>query len=111
MGLVACGWLLGAPAAIPSDNEPSTLAPLTRSHPNSGLAESSGLRLEKPAQPHRSSIKKPELGGRPPRPSTVPSGIASALRRQPRWDFPRRHLAAARLAPRSPDDSADPFPS
>lgn len=109
--LAACGWLLGLPADLPSDNEPPVLAPLTHGHPITALAENSGMRLQKPAQSYRTSLKKPEFGGRLPRPTAVPSIITSAQHHQPRWDLPRRHLAAARLIPRAADDSADPFPS
>ena len=109
--LVACGGLLALPADLASDTEPPALAPLTRSHPITALAENSGLRLEKPAQSQRTSLKKPGLGGCLPRPTTVLSVTTSAQRRQPRWDLPRRHLAVGRLIPRSPDGFVDPFPS
>jgi hypothetical protein len=109
--LVACGWLLALPADLASDTEPLALAPLTRSHPLTALAENSGVRLEKPAQSHRTSLKRPGLGGCLPRPTTLLPVTASAQRRQPRWDLPRRHLAVARLIPCSADGSVDPFPS
>jgi hypothetical protein len=109
--LVACGWLLSLPADLPSDTEPPALASLTRGHPITALAESSGVRLEKPAQSHRTSLKKPEFGGRLAKTTAAPNASSSVQHRQPLWDFPRRHLAAARLIPRSPDDSADPLPS
>jgi len=109
--LGACGWLLALPAGHTSDSEPPALASFAHGHPLTALAQSFGVRLEKPAQPHRTSIKKPEMGGRLPRPGTIQMVRPTTVNRQPLWDLPRHHLVAVRTSSRSLDDSSDPLPS
>jgi hypothetical protein len=108
--LVAGGWLLALPSTLPGADEPPAFAPLAQDQPVA-LTLTSGIRLEKPAQLHRVSPKKLEVGGRTARCGAIQTVRGPALPRQPRWDLPRRHLFAVRTIPRSPDDSADPLPS
>jgi hypothetical protein len=109
--LVAGGWLLTLPNGLPGDGEPPAFGPLSQDQPITALAVTAGIRLEKPAQLHRFSPKKTEAGGRTPRSGVIQTVRRPALRRQPLWDLPRRHLFAVRTLPRSSDDSADPLPS
>ena len=109
--LVAAAWLMALPRVLPGDDEPPAFAPLSQDHPNTALAESSGVRMGKPAQLHRLSFKKPETGGRILRPGATQTVRATTVHRQPLWDLPRRHLFSVRSIHRFPADSADPFPS
>ena len=109
--LVAAGWLMALPGALPGDDEPPAFGPLVQDHPNTALAESSAVRMAKPAQLHRPSFKKPETGGRIVRLGGTQTVRATTVHRQPLWDLPRRHLFSVRTIPRFPEDSADPFPS
>jgi hypothetical protein len=111
MWLGACGCLLALPGVLPSDSEPPALAPLTHGYPLTALAGRSGVRLDKPAQPPRTSIKRPEMGGRLPRPGTIHTVRPTTVSRQPFWDLPRHHLVAVWTSRRSSGDSAEPFPS
>ncbi len=109
--LIAAGWLTALPRALPGEDEPPALAPLSQDNPEAALAGSAGVRMEKLAQLHRSSLKKAEAGNRTPRPGTIQTVHRTTFHRQSLWDLPRRHLFAVRTIPRSPGDSADPFPS
>jgi hypothetical protein len=75
------------------------------------LAERSGIRAEKQAQPHRFVVKKAE---RTERLSTGERGAnlrpGNATSHTPRA-LPRRSTYATRDLPGSPDDPSDPLPS
>jgi len=109
--LVSAGWLMALPRALPGGDEPPAIAPLAQDHPNPALAETAGVRLEKPAQLHRSSFKKPETSARIVRFGTIPTLRATMAHRPPLWNLPRRQQFFAQSIPRFPVDSADPFPS
>jgi hypothetical protein len=109
--LVAAGWLMAMPRALPGADEPSAFAPLAQDHPNTALAVTSGVRMEKPAQLHRPAFKKPETGGRIVRFGATPTVRATTVHRQPLWDLPRRQLFSVRSILRLPNESIDPFPS
>jgi len=111
MCLVAAGWLMALPIVLPGDDEPPALAPLAQDHPDTALAGSSGVRMEKPGQLHRPSFKRPEAGGRILRPGTIQTLRGATMHRQRLRNLPRRHRFSVRTTPRSPDGSVDPFPS
>jgi len=110
--LVACLALIGEIAVVPAtwpEEETTSFTPTTHYLPLTGLAESSGVRIEKQAQSHRPLIRKPN---RTARLSTAErdlglchcSPIPQAFRA-----LSRRNLYAARSRPSSPDDLSDPL--
>jgi hypothetical protein len=110
--LVACLALIGANALTPAtwpEEETASFTPTTHHLPLTGLAESSGVRVEKQAQSHRPFIKKPDRSAR-----LFSPGRGLSLRP---WNptqrvfraLPRRSLYAARSRPGSPDDPSDPL--
>jgi hypothetical protein len=109
--LVATGWLMILPRALPGDDDPPAFAPLAQDHPNAALAETTGVRMEKPAQLHRPSFKKPETGARIVRLGASPTVRATTGHRPSLWNLPRRQLFSVQSILHLPDDSADPFPS
>jgi len=109
--VAAAGWLMALPRALPGDDEPPAFTPLAQDHPNTALAESSGVRMAKPAQLRRPSFKKPETGGRIVRTGATQTVNGTTVHRQPLWDLPRRPLFHVRAIPRFPEDSADSLPS
>lgn len=105
--LIACLALVGGIAVIPAtwpDGEFPSLTPTTHNLPLSALAEASAVRIEKQAQSHRLSIKKPERGAW----TSATERMASSRPIPPTppafRSLPRRHLYAPRSRPSSSDD-------
>jgi hypothetical protein len=108
--LIVCLALVGGIAVIPAtwpDEGFPSLTPTTHDLPLSALAEASAVRIEKQAQSHRLSIKKPERGVRPSTTERMANSRPSPPTPRAFRSLPRRHLYAPRSRPSSPDDPSN----
>lgn len=106
---VALTWAITILPPLWPEDETASLTSRAPDRPLTALATNPNLRIEKQAQSHRLSLKKPERGARlSPTPGIAPP---RPLMRTPQASriLPRRQLHMARPGPGSPDDPSQPF--
>jgi hypothetical protein len=112
LSLAVCLALAGGITIPPPpwlEDGTASLTSTARDLPLSALATNPNVRIEKQAQSHRLSVKKPERGARL---STAPGNSRArplARTSQAFRSLPRRPLHTVRLGPNSPDDPSQPL--